>query len=205
MSQMSTGLKNSPFKKEIAEIWRLFKDTDLRMKETDRQMKENSLEMKKIQQSLKEAKELFTGQWGALIESLVEGRLVKLLQKRGLDVKRTGQRMQGTLSYKDEGGRECERICEVDLVAMNGEDIVAVEVKTTLNARDVKKFLSVLGKFKGYFSEYADKRVYGAMAFLRKQGEALSYGEKEGLFMIRATGDSAYIVNKNNFKPRLFG
>ena len=198
MPQMSKGLENSPFKKEIAEIWRLFKDTD-------RRMKENSLEMKRIQQSLKETRELFTGQWGALIESLVEGRLVKLLRDRGVDVDATAQRLQGTLSYRDENGRECERRCEVDLIAQNGEDVVSVEVKTTLYQGDVRKFLKILEHFGDYFPSYRGKRLYGAMAFLRERGKSLSYGESEGLFMIKATGDSAYIVNKDDFKPCLFG
>ena len=205
MSQMSKGLENSPFKKEIAEVWKLFKETDLRMQETDRRMKATDRTMKELQKSIRDAKELFTGQWGALIESLVEGRLVKLLKARGLDIKSTGQRMQGILSYKDESGRKCERKCEVDLIAQNGKDVVAVEVKTTLDRGDVRRFLKILEHFKGYFPSYRGKRVYGALAFLRERGKALPYGESEGLFMIRATGDSAYIVNKDDFKPRLFG
>ena len=38
---------------------------------------------------------LFTSQWGALMESLVEGDLVPLLQARGVTVRYTHTRMRG--------------------------------------------------------------------------------------------------------------
>ncbi len=215
MPQATAG---SSFKEEIAEVWKLFKetnlrmqdtdrrmqDTDRRMKETDHRMRETDRQIKELKKSLRDAKSLFTGQWGALIESLVEGNLLKLLQARGLDVEGTAQNNIGTLHYRDESGKECVRKCEVDLIAKNGTDVVAVEVKTTLDRGDVRRFLKVLEYFKGYFPEYSGKRIYGAMAFLKRQGEVVSYAVDAGLFVIRATGDSAYIVNEEDFKPRAF-
>ncbi len=237
MPQMSSKLQNSPFKNEIAEVWKLFKEARLQMQEERREakrqrqeeqkeakrqrqeeqkeskarkkeidclMKDNAIEMKKIQQSLKEAKELFTGQWGALIESLVEGRLLNLLQKRGIDVQRTAQREEGLMVYKNKKGQRCEKRCEIDITAKNGTDVVAVEVKTTLTARGVKRFLEVLKELKRYFPEFKGKKVYGALAFLRHRGEALNLSEESGLFLIKATGDSASIINKTHFKPKVF-
>ncbi len=201
---MPQTIRDHVFKKEIAEIWKLFKATDRRMQKTDHQMQETDHQMKQLQKSLREDKHLFTGQWGALVESLVEGNLIRLLQERGLDVQRTSQREEGALFYKDKKGKECVRRCEVDLIAKNGTDVVAVEVKTTLDRGDVRRFLKVLEYFQDYFPEYSGRKVYGAMAFLKKQGEVLSYAQEAGLFVIRATGDSAYIINKEDFKPRVF-
>ena len=75
---------------------------------------------------------LFTSQWGALMESLVEGDLVPLLQARGITVRYTHTRMRG---------RRNGEHYEFDILAENGEEVVVVEVKTTLRAEDVAQFL----------------------------------------------------------------
>ena len=79
-----------------------------------------------------------------------------------------------------------------------------VEVKTTLDLRDVKSFIKKIRDFKKYFPRYRTETVYGAVAYLKSEGEAHSYAEEQGLFVIRATGDSARLVNKENFKPKAF-
>ena len=66
------------------EIWQILREiseerreTDQRMKETDQKMKETDQMIKETGRQLRELKNLFTGQWGKLMESLVEGELVK--------------------------------------------------------------------------------------------------------------------------------
>ena len=55
--------------------------------ETNKQIKETNQGLKETNEGLKEAKGLFETQWGKLMESLVEGDLVKILNKRGIAVK----------------------------------------------------------------------------------------------------------------------
>ncbi|NBC07091.1 MAG: hypothetical protein GVY26_07855 [Bacteroidetes bacterium] len=45
---------------------------------------------------------------------------------------------------------------------------------------------------------------YGAVAFLQADAGAEQMAENQGLFAIRATGDSAAIVNQADFVPRAF-
>ena len=42
------------------------------------------------------------------------------------------------------------------------------------------------------------------MAYLTVDQNADEYAKKQGLFTIKATGDSATITNKKSFKPRVF-
>ena len=77
-------------------------------------------------------------------------------------------------------------------------------MKTTLNPMDVKSFLETLRDFKNYFSRYKSETVYGAVAYLTSENKAHFLAEEEGLFIIRAAGDSASIVNKKDFKPKGF-
>lgn len=52
--------------------------------------------------------------------------------------------------------------------------------------------------------EYRHMRIYGAVAYISVHGSSDSMAENMGLFVIRATGNSSSIVNKENFKPKAF-
>jgi len=47
--------------------------------------------------------------------------------------------------------------------------------------------------------------VLGAVAYLRAEQASGQYAQNQGLFVIRATGNSAVIVNSAGFEPRKFG
>ena len=169
------------------------KELRISQKETARQMKETDRQIQKIGAG-------FNRRWGALVESLVEGKLVKILQARGIDIMRTHSRSE-TQWKKPDGTLEKR---EFDIIAANGTEVVAVEVKTTLTQKDVKFFMETLGNFKNYFPRYLSETVFGAVAYLKSENEAHVFAEKQGLFIIKATGDSASIVNAVDFKPKTF-
>ena len=145
---METTSVNLPIETlSFEKVWFLIQETNKQMKETDIQIQETNKQMKEGDQKFQDfvaesrrierrmAKEmkalntLFTGHWGALIESLVDGKIVQILQERGIDVKLTYQ------NIKDEDGR-----MEFDIVAANGSDIVVVEVKTKFKLEDLEYF-----------------------------------------------------------------
>ncbi len=167
-----------------------------RMRETDRQMKETDRRMKETDRRMKETDRRFNSQWGKLMESLVEGDLVKLLQGWGITVKST---------YTQSHGRRNGEHYEFDILAINGEEVVVVEVKTTLRSEDVNHFLAKLDRFRVYEPHFTDLRVYGAVAYLKTAPSVVRQAERRGLFVIRATGSSASIVNEEGFVPRVFG
>jgi Holliday junction resolvase-like predicted endonuclease len=169
-----------------------FRETDAKFKETDRVLSER---FKATDDRIKQAFNLFESQWGKLIESLVEGDLVRILNQRDLGISDTTLRRKG-----NRGGENYE----FDIIAHNTTEIVIVEVKTTLRVKDVKKFLDKMAKAKRWMPEYKDYRVLGAVAFLRAEENAEAMGETQGLFVIRATGDSAVIVNRPEFVPKSF-
>ena len=171
------------------------KEADRRQKEIDRQMKETDRQMKETDRRLKKAEDLFTTQWGRLMESLVRGDLVALLNERDIEVERTLQRVESR-----RGGRHFE----VDLLAVNGREVVVVEVKTTLRSEGVTKFLSKLSEFLDWCAEYRGRRILGAVAYLDGAESVTKYAERSGLFVIRATGSSASLLNEPGFEPRVF-
>jgi len=170
-------------------VWQLFRETDRKFQETDRMFRETDKKMKALQ-------ELFEGQWGKLVESLVEGDLVNLLQGYGIRINDTSTRRKGS--------RDGESY-EFDIIAHDGEEIVIVEVNTTLRVRQVEKFIERLHRARRYLPEYGTHTVFGAMAYLRAEQGSDRYAQNQGLFVIRATGNSAAIVNPAGFEPRKFG
>jgi hypothetical protein len=77
-------------------------------------------------------------------------------------------------------------------------------VKTTLRVQEVQDFLDKLDQAKTWLEEYKDYNIYGAVAYLREESGSATYAEKKKLFVIRATGKSATIINEEHFVPRVF-
>ncbi len=164
--------------------------------ETDRQLKETTALVNQLSRDVAKTSAEFDSRWGRLMESLVEGDLISILNRRGIEICDTTSRLRGKLR---DGGHY-----EFDIIAHNGDEVVVVEVKTTLRPKDVKKFGKKLEQFKRWVPRYKKNKVYGAMAYLSEDSEAVGMAEKRGMFVIRATGDSAAVVNAEKFKPRIW-
>ncbi|MCX8143793.1 MAG: hypothetical protein N3F62_05985 [Bacteroidia bacterium] len=186
-------MKSHSEKLTFEKVWKLFQETDKKFQETDKKFQETDRKFKETDKKLRQLENLFVGQWGKLIESLVEGNLAKLLRERGIDVRGTRQRIKSWYDNKE---------IEIDLLAINGKEVVAVEVKTTLRIEDVNDFIEDLKVFKKAFPEYKDKIIYGSVAFLTANEGADKYAYRKGLFVIKATGESTKILNDKKFKPK---
>ena len=187
---------------EIAEIRQLLKElvisqkeTDAKFKETDSKFKETDAKFQETNKKVKEAFDLFTSQWGRLMESLVEGDIIRIFNERGIKVQDTSTRRKG--SYQGEN-------YEFDIIAHNGKETVIIEVKTTLRVSDVKSFIKKLPKARTYLRMDDDEVIYGAIAYLQADAGSEIFAQKEKLFVIRATGDSAAIINQPDFVAEKF-
>ena len=81
--------------------------------------------------------------WGQLRENLVKGSLAQRLKERGIQV-------EGVITNADKGD------AEFDIIAVNGKEVVVVEVKATLDPPDVNKF-------KILWPEFKEKTVYNSI------------------------------------------
>ena len=199
-AQQETARRMQATDRQMQETDRRMQATDRQMQETDRRLQATdeliTRQTRAADRRIDELDKLFNGQWGKLIESLVEGDLVRLLQQRGIEVQHT------VTNPRQNYG---ERRWELDIVAVNGEEVVVVEVKTTLRVPDIDRFMGRLNEFSELMPEYASRRVYGAVAYLKAYQESDVRAERLGLFVIRATGSSASITNREGFTPRTFG
>ncbi|MGL4942867.1 MAG: hypothetical protein ACRC46_06725 [Thermoguttaceae bacterium] len=159
--------------------------------ERDRRMEAES---KKTEKAIRKLGDQFNSQWGRFVEALCANQVIPLLNSRGIEVHHTSPRVKRELP---KGGQY-----EIDILAVNGDTIVAFEVKTTLRPEDVDHFAAKLGVIREMFSEYKNYRVLGGMAYLRDDSFAAQNAQKCGLFTILATGNGATITNDESFAPK---
>jgi len=168
--------ENTDFNK----VWLMFQETDKRFQETDKQLKETRALLNEqlketraiLDEKFKETDKIVRNltnklkeselRWGKFVEALVEGKLVEMLNEKGIPVNMTLQRIKR--KYNDDD-------YEIDLIAKNGNEIVVVEVKTTLGIDDVNHFIDKLKIFKEVISEFKDNVVIQEMIHMIKVSE----------------------------------
>ena len=184
--------------------------TEESQRKTEESLRQTQKEVRELGINLDKANGNFNNKWGHFLENLLEGDLVKLLDGRGIKVERTLPRVK-----VKKAGRT---LAEHDLLAVNGREIVVVEVKTTLEKDAVGRFIEKLKKFRTHFPEHKDKILYGALAYMGlkendgskdfpEYTDASKMAQEKGLFLIQSPGgakDVSKIINNKDFKPKSF-
>ena len=160
-----------------AELERVVRETSEQMKETDRQMKETDKKIKSLSDT-------FSNKWGKLVEAITRPAVLTLFKKEGIKV---AQIFEGPRS----GVWENHEL-EVDVILCDGDESVAVEVKSTCWRKDIDHFIDQMQYFKKIFKLFAPTRVYPAIAALEYKEHSDRYAEKKGLFVIRTSGEGLY-------------
>ncbi|NJN75843.1 MAG: DUF3782 domain-containing protein [Synechococcaceae cyanobacterium RL_1_2] len=133
-----------------------------------------------------------SSRWGEFVENLVRPGLERLFQARGIDVKETHPNVTSNRPNVS---------MEVDILAINGKELVVVEVKSNLTQAEVDEFLRKLPRFKQAFPAYANYTVYGAVAGIKVTKEVSRYAYKKGLFVIVQAGEIVRLANDSKFQP----
>jgi len=149
-------------------------------------------EATKVAKEANKAVSALTTRWGRFVEELVEPAVIDLFQQRGIDVKEIHPRMRT---------RKQGFAMEIDIFAVDDDVAVLVECKSRLSQDDVDEFIEKLKRFKLSFPHYSSYHVFGAVAGIEINEGIDRYAEKNGLFVIRPSGDSVTIVNPPDFVP----
>ncbi|MBF0345907.1 MAG: hypothetical protein HQL06_16975 [Nitrospirae bacterium] len=151
-----------------------------------------------IKESFKETNKAInnlTDKWGNFVVGLVLPAMQKMFQEKGIVVETISRSVQSKVKDAE---------MEIDILAVNGEYVVAVEIKSTLGVNDVDDHIERLAKFKQAFKVYADRNVIGAVAGIVINEGVDRYAYKNGLFVIGQSGDTVKILNDDKFEPRCF-
>ena len=197
------------------DIWKLFRESvqesDRRFERTRQELDHRFRELAEtVKNTNKKIGEL-TDKWGEFVESMVEPAVVRLFAGRGIPLDGTSLRAR-----RRRDGREME----IDILGANREYVVAVEVKTTLRADDIKDFVRVLDDFKTFFPEYQRHKVIGAVAGMRLQKGVDEHAKRHKLYVLAQSGErcpercpelvegpvegTVQILNDENFEARVW-
>jgi hypothetical protein len=185
----------------IDDIFELFRESERQRKEQQREFELSLQEYRKTsEQEMAELKKIvaqtnkqvggITSRWGEFVENLVRPAAVRMFREKGIEVHFTALRVEA----QDENGS-----IEIDVLAENTNEVVAIEVKSHLEVRDVKRFLITLNRFKQALPKYQSYKLYGAIAGIKVDERADEYATQEGLFLIKPSGDTVAIANGQDF------
>jgi hypothetical protein len=166
----------------IEEVRRAIRELTEQSKETDRQL-----------QSLAKRFGDLGNRLGEFVEGMVRPGIVRLFRERGLELHQT---------FRDMSARQGKEAAQIDLMAIDETDAVAIEVKSRLTVEAVDEHLKRMEKFRRLFPRFSDLRVMAAMAAMVIDDEAAAYAEANGLFVIGQAGDAAVLLNAAEFQPR---
>jgi hypothetical protein len=175
--------------KDEADRWAA--EADRRAAEADRRL----AKLEKTVANTSRAVDSLTTRWGRFVEELVEPAVISLFRGKGIDVKETYSRAR----VKRQG-----IAMEIDILAVDETEVVLVECKSRLSKDDVNEFLEKLSRFKEAFPHYKNYQAYGAVAGIEIDEGIDRYAYKQGLFVIKPSGETVEIINDSGFEPKLW-
>ena len=161
-------------------------DFDRRMKEEEKARQkyreEYERESKKTDKIIRKMSENFISQSGHIVEGLMEPCAMKIFQDYGFDLDKCWKNMEGRDKTT---GKEME----VDLFLHDTTDSIAVEVKIHCTKKKIVHFLEQMQMFKRIFTEFAQNKIYVAIAAINFDKEAVAYAKENGVFLIHCNDD----------------
>ena len=184
----------------LAELATAQKETDLLLKEITQQQKENAEQQKATDRQLKELGKQIGGlgaKFGSFTEGLALPSMETILgQQFGMEVISPSVRVS-------KGGQHME----IDVLAYaNGELNTAyiVEVKSHAREDSIIQLKSILQRFRKFFPEHKDKRLYGILASVDLSNELREKILQEGLYVARIHDQVFELDIPDNFQPQTY-
>ena len=184
----------------LAELATAQKETDLLLKEITQQQKENAEQQKLTDRQLKELGKQIGGlgaKFGSFTEGLALPSMETILgQQFGMEVISPSVRVS-------KGGQHME----IDVLAYaNGELNTAyiVEVKSHAREDSITQLKSILQRFRNFFPEHKDKRLYGILASVDLSNELREKILQEGLYVARIHDQVFELDIPNNFQAQSY-
>jgi hypothetical protein len=176
-----------------AELTAAQKETDRQQKETERRQQETDRQLRELGKQI--------GGLGAKFGSFTEGLALPsmetiLRQRFGMEVVSPSVRVS-----KD--GKHLE----IDVLAYtNGELNTAyiVEVKSHAREESITQLKSILQRFRSFFPEHKDKKLYGILAAVHVSPELREKILQEGFYVARIHDQVFELDIPDNFQPQIY-
>ncbi len=184
--------------KQLKEVSQQQKETDRQLKETDRQQKETERRQQETDRQLRELGKQIGGlgaKFGSFTEGLALPSMETILRQR------FGMKVVSPSVRASEDGKHLE----IDVLAYtNGELNTAyiVEVKSHAREESITQLKSILQRFRSFFPEHKDKKLYGILAAVHVSPELREKILQEGFYVARIHDQVFELDIPDNFQPR---
>ncbi|MCZ8120599.1 MAG: DUF3782 domain-containing protein [Microcystis sp. LE18-22.4A] len=199
-AQKETDRQLKETDRQLKEVSQQQKETELLLKEVSQQQKENAQQQKETDKQLKELGKQIGGlgaKFGSFTEGLALPSMETILRQRfGMEV----------VSPSVRASKEGQHL-EIDVLAYtNGELNTAyiVEVKSHARQEDITQLKSILQRFRRFFPEHKDKKLYGILAAVHVSSELREKILQEGFYVARIHDQVFELDIPDNFQPRLY-
>lgn len=146
--------------------------------------------------AIKDMKNVFTTQWGRLVEALCKPAAFSLFKSEGIEVDRI---YEGVHKIKDNG----QDVMEIDVALCDTTVAVIVEVKSRCGHREIDYFLSQMEHCKEWYPDFADKELRVAVAAIQYDDGAEKYALGKGLYVLKLSGEDTFTMSAPA-KPTVF-
>ena len=205
---MEQELSMSDIKQNFAELGEYIKniaqESERRSQEADKRNVEAEKRSKEIDKKIKELGKQIGG-LGDRFGSFTEGMAINSMEK----ILRRQFKADHVVARSKVYSKTDEILAEYDILAWcNGEhnNVVVVEVKSTLRQDYVMDFEKALQEFKGLNPDMANKNLYGILAFVGNFDRKIEdFCQKKGIYTA-TIHDEIFKLNasKNTFQPKNF-
>lgn len=183
-----------------AELTASQKETDLLLKEVSQQQRENERRQQETDRQLKELGRQIGGlgaKFGSFTEGLALPSMETILRQRlGMEV------ISPSVRVSKDG-----KHLEIDVLAYtNGELNTAyiVEVKSHGREESITQLISILQRFRSFFPEHKDKKLYGILAAVDLSPELREKILQEGFYVARIHDQVFELDIPDNFQPQTY-
>ena len=171
-------------------VWAMFKETDLKFQETDRMLKESAKEAERRAAEYNERMAKFDEQLGYFGRTL--GGVSELLLVPGICEKMNVHGHCFTRIGPNKIIRNDRKtLTEIDLMLENGEEAMAVEIKTNLSAKWVNKHLERLKLMRRHenVTGLKGRVLFGAVAGIVIDRDARDLALENGMYVVNIIED----------------
>ena len=173
----------------VEEDARRREEADRRWEEVDRKFQETALQSTKTDRKIA----YLGSRVGDIIQSMVAGNIVEKFQALGYN------NLDDFCEKKKFRNKKLGIKGEVDLFLENGNVAILIEVKTTLETKDVQDHIERLEKYRRYADARGvgdQRRFIGAIAGAVVMGDAVEFARENGLYVIVQSGDAVEILQQ---------
>ena len=194
------SLQQEKTDRQLKEVSLQQEKTDQQLKEFSQEIKEFSLQQKKTDRQLKELGKQIGGlgaKFGSFTEGLALPSMQTILQQQlGMEI----------ISPSVRASKEGQDL-EIDVLAYaNGALNTAyiVEVKSHIREESITQLKSILQRFREFFPEHKDKKLYGILAAVHLGKELQKKILEEGLYVARIHGEVFEMDVPKDFRPKTY-